>query len=101
MKSLERFLKFEHEPFDVCKLPNKQAAVTLLHGHYVKLVSYEYSGPHKLKEVGGFDTVEKCRGIAHYEDLLYVACGGGGFDNESPGHIRIYSVEGTHKKTSK
>lgn len=96
-KNVTNSLTFDSRPFDVCKLPKKKIAVTLLHGHQVKLVSYDF--PTTLKTEGGFDTVEKCRGIEYFKGLLYVACGGGYNGNEGPGHIRVYTTEGELENT--
>lgn len=84
--------KVDHRPFDICKIDHWKFAVTLLHGKKVAIYSQDIFT--NLQFQSSIDTGEKCRGIAFFNSELYIACGGGGTENEGPGHIRVYKLNG-------
>ncbi|XP_053373905.1 uncharacterized protein LOC123531123 [Mercenaria mercenaria] len=94
--SIKSKLDVQSNPFGICNLEEGEMyAVTLTSRNLILLIEVGKDG-HMITKTS-FGTGEHCRGIAHCSSRLFVACGGQ--DNEGPGHIRIFDVNGKLQKT--
>ena len=75
-------------PYGVCSVDSGQVIVSLRDEKLLQFVSVD----NKMRLGRKFKIDEFCRGIAYFDEEIYVACGGG--TGEGKGQLRVYSMTG-------